>query len=434
MNTESGIRMGGTAVLVGSALLVGAGALATYLVMQRPGPDRQDPPVMSSPMSLSAPRQPEPGATRHDTASDLPAADVSVTLSEEAVARAGIEVTAVQTSADGGAVRIPGTVEPNAYRTVTVTPIAAGRVTRVNAELGQQVRQGQPLAEIYSPDLAEAQMRHVSARAELEAHEQALRRTERLVEIGAASRQELEKIHAEHTAAVTTVESSRSRLSLLGMTDARITELSSSLRISANTTIPAPMAGVITTREANVGLNVSPETPLFTVVDLATVWIVGDLYERDFGRVRVGSAALVTTSAYPDVSIEGTVSYIDPQVRADTRTARVRVEVPNRGGALRLGMYAEVQVAGSGGAPTPAIPRSAVQMLGNRSVVYLADADQRGRFLEREVQLGDTRGDQVAVLAGLRTGDLVVTRGSFSIRAERDRLGLRAPATGSRQP
>jgi len=184
---------------------------------------------------------------------------------------------------------------------------------------------------------------------------------------------------------------------------------------------------VITTREANVGLNVDATTPLFTVVDLSTVWIVGDLYERDFGAIRVGSPATVTTTAYPDVKVQGKVSYIDPQIKAETRTAQVRVEVPNPKGELRLGMYAEMQAGEPRQQLTAVVPRSAVQVVADRSVVYLVNPKERGRFVEREVRLGETSGEDVQVVSGVQVGDVVVSKGSFSIRAERERLGLRPP-------
>jgi hypothetical protein len=193
--------------------------------------------------------------------------------------------------------------------------------------------------------------------------------------------------------------------------------------------VPAPIDGVITERAANVGLNVDQATPLFTVVDLSTVWIIGDVYEKDFSRVRVGNDATVTTAAYPGLSLRGRISYIDPQVNPETRTAKVRVEVPNPRGELRLGMYADVVVTGARGASGPVVPRSAVQNIGNRTVVYLANPKEPGKFTEREVRLGDASGEQVEVTVGVQPGDVVVTEGSFYIRAERERLGLRPAAT-----
>jgi len=353
--------------------------------------------------------------------------DVVVTLSPEAVERAGIAMAPVATGSAAGGLRLPGLVEPNAYRQVSVTPVVSGRITRVLVELGQQIRQGQTMAQVFSPELAEAHTRYTSARAELEAHERELARTLKLVEIGAASRQELERIHAEHTAQTAAVQSARSQLELLGIS-AEASEAGLGQRVNASASVPAPVAGVVTERTANVGLNVDPASKLFTVVDLSTVWVVADLYEKDFSQVRVGASATVTTSAYPDRVLQGRVSYIDPQVRAETRTARLRVEVPNPRGELRLGMYADVQVGGTTGSTAIVIPRSAVQTIGDRHVVYLVNPKEAGRFTERAVRLGPMSGEQVQILSGVQPGDSVVTEGSFFVRAERERVGLRTPA------
>jgi RND family efflux transporter MFP subunit len=335
-------------------------------------------------------------------------------------------MTAVTTSAEASRIRVPGVVQANAYKEVIVTPLVGGRITRVHAELGQVVGRGQTLAEVYSSELTEAQRQYLSARAELEAHEQQLRRTERLVEIGAASKQELEKIHAEHTAQTTEVEGARSRLVLLGLSADQLSSLTSAAGIITTANIPAPLAGVVVGREANVGLNVEPSTPLFKVVDLSTVWVVGELYERDFTHVRVGSSATITTTAYPGRALQGRVSYIDPQLESATRTAQLRVEVPNPRGELRLGMYADMEVGDARPSTVVGIPRPAVQMVGDRSVVYLVRPNQPGTFIEREVRLGDTIGDKVVVTSGLQAGDAIVASGSFALRAERERLGLRS--------
>jgi cobalt-zinc-cadmium efflux system membrane fusion protein len=407
----------GAATLVAITLLA-AGAGATYLLM------RSD----VSPPTAAQPTPVAPSAT-----SNAPLRDVVVPLSQDAVERAGIVVAPVTSGTSGTEIRLPGVVEPNAYRQVVVTPLVAGRLTKVGPALGDRVRLGQTLAEIYSPALAEAQTRYVSAQAMLDAHDSELQRTQKLVEIGAASRQELEKIHAEHAAQTAGVESARSQLELLGVSASALEKMAAGHNVSATTNVPAPIDGVVTERGANVGLNVDTATKLFTVVDLSTVWVVADLYEKDFSRVRVGSEATIATSARPDVRLRGRVSYIDPQVSADTRTAKVRIEVPNPGGQLRLGMYADVVAAGAEGASAPRVPRSAVQNVGDRTVVYLADPKAPGKFIEREVRLGQTSGHHVEVVSGVQAGDVIVTEGSFFVRAERERLGLRpaaAPAAG----
>ena len=412
----------GAAAMVAIGLLA-AGAGATYLFM------RGEPSGHVAEMSPPPGAQPAPSASA--PASNVPAPDVVVPLSQDAVERAGIVVAPVASGTSSTDIRLPGVVEPNSYRQIVVTALVAGRVTKVGPALGDRVRRGQTLAEVYSPALAEAQTQYLSALAMLDAHDRDLQRTEKLVGIGAASRQELEKIHAEHAAQTAAVQSARSQLELFGLSASALENMAPGHSVSATTSVPAPIDGVVTERGANVGLNVETTTKLFTVVDLSTVWVVADLYEKDFSRVRVGSDVTITTSARPDVTLRGRVSYIDPQVSAETRTAKVRIEVPNAGGDLRLGMYADVVVTGVAGTTAPRVPRSAVQNVGDRTVLYLVNSKEPGKFVEREVRLGQTSGDQVEIVSGVQPGDVVVTAGSFFVRAERERLGLRPSASSA---
>jgi membrane fusion protein, heavy metal efflux system len=418
-NTRMTINRG-SAVLSAAVLLV-AGAAMTYVVMRSSGGGRGTGAVAATPSNAQA----SPAAPAVSTA---PLTDVVVQLSQDAVNRAGIAVARVEAGTSATEIRLPGVVEANAYRQVVVTPLVAGRVTKVGAALGDHVRAGRTLAEIYSPALAEAQTRYVSAKAMLDAHDRELQRTQKLVEIGAVSRQELERIHAEHEAQTAAVQSARSQLELLGLSAKALDNTPPGQGVSATTSVPAPIDGVITERGANVGLNVDSATRLFSVVDLSTVWVVAALHEKDLARVHVGDEAAITTSALPGLTVHGRVSYMDPQVNAETRTAKVRVEVPNPRGELRLGMYVDVMVSGASVSSMPVVPRISVQNVGDRTVVYLANLKDPGRFVEREVRLGQRSRDQVEVVSGVQPGDLVVTEGSFSVRAERERLGLKAAA------
>lgn len=433
MNDESRLTLRWPVVAAAVIALLAIGAGTAYLLMERSS--RSDQQIRDIAGSASAASTGSTNPSRNDGspsgAQDLPLPDVVVTVSVEAMKRAGIELVPVTRGAAGSsAVRIPGTVEPNAYKQVVVTPLVSGRVTRVLVELGDQVRRGQTLMQVFSPELADAQTKYLSATAELEAHEQELARTTKLVAIGAASQQEMERLHAEHSAKLAGAQSLRSRLVLLGMAAPAIDALSPGREVEATTDIPAPIAGVITERGANVGLNVDSATKVFTVVDLSSVWVIGALYERDFPRVRVGSGASVTTTADPSLARRGRVSYIDPQVSADTRTARVRVEVPNPRQELRLGMYADIEVAATANRQAVMVPRTAVQNVNDRQVVYVGNPAEPGKFTEREVHLGDASGEEVEVVSGLQSGDQVVSKGSFFVRAERERLGLR-PATST---
>ena len=408
-------------LVVAAAAFVALGASATYLYMRR---------SMAS-MENMAGQSAAPAATRIAPATaarrvEGPLADVTITLTPEAVKRAGIIVAPVRRGTDPGTLRLPGVVEPNAYRQVVVTSLVAGRVASVPVSLGDRVRRGQTLVQIYSPELAEAQTRYLSLSAEFEAAHLKLLRTERLVAIGSASTQELEAIRAEHTSHSTELEAARAKLTLLGLAADRIARLRTAADVTATVAVPAPLGGTITERSVNVGANVDPSTALLTVVDLSTVWIIADLYERDFGSLKAGSPVTVTAAAYPGLALQGKVSYLDPQLDVASRTAHLRIEVVNRDQQLRLGMYVDVSASGVPASGGLMVPRSAVQTVGDRQVVYLADPKQPGRFVEREVRLGEAAGKDVRVASGVAAGDVVAVEGSFSLRAELERLGLRS--------
>src|SRR5207253_10942333 len=171
---------------------------------------------------------------------------------------------------------LPGVVQPNAYKNVDVTSLVSGRVTQVRAELGQRVIANEVLATIYSSELADAQTAFIAARSQLAAHDLALARTQRLFAIGAASRQELEKLDAEKAEMTHAVETARARLVLLGVPEEKAQRIASPADVVTTFDVKAPIAGIITKRNANPGMNIDLATALFTVTDLSTVWVIAD--------------------------------------------------------------------------------------------------------------------------------------------------------------
>ena len=426
--TRVTMHWGTAALMSGGLLLAGAGASQLLMGDRTGGGSPAVAPALGPGDAVALGTGPTPTKPR---GMEDPLPDVVVPLGPDAVRRAGIAMATVVRGGASGGIRLPGVVEPNAYRQVAVTPLVAGRVTHVSAELGDRVSRGETIARIYSPELAEMQTKYVSARAMLDAHERDLQRTRRLADIGAASRRELERVDAEHAAQVAAVQSARSRLELLGVAASALDALADGAAVDATARVPAPADGVVIERGANVGLNVDPRMTLFTVADLSSVWVVADVFERDFPHVRPGAEARISTPAYPQLEIRGRINYVDPRVSAGTRTSRVRIEVANPGEALRLGMYVDVNVTPGTDASTPVVPRRAIQQVGGRTVVYLVDRRRPGAFIEREVRLGPGSGDRVQVLRGVEPGDEVVAEGSFFVRAERERLGLRPDAEGS---
>ena len=417
-------------LLVGGMVLVAAGALGGMWWAGTPGrattaPSAQPPSTSASP-APGAPSNAAPMPEHDHAQMAMPdgtsaASGASIELPSDVVARIGITTTPATAGTSTVRLRLPGVVEPNSYKQVTVTPLVSGRITQVRAELGQSVMLNEVLATVLSPELAEAQTEFIAAKAEHAAHDQRQARAQRLFAIGAVSRQELEMLDAEKSREDQRVETARTRLTLLGIPEDKTQRLATPADVVTTFDVRAPMAGVVTARQANQGLNVDPTTPLFTVVDLSTVWVVADVYETDFARIRVGTSAAITAAAYPGMTLSGRVAYIDPQVRPDTRTAKIRIEVPNTGGRLKLGMFVDVQVGERMATSVVRIPASAVQPSGAESVVYVAQPGATGRFEERPVRLGEPMDGQIAVVSGLQAGEQVVTTGAFFLHAERQR-------------
>ncbi|CAN5660680.1 efflux RND transporter periplasmic adaptor subunit [soil metagenome] len=347
----------------------------------------------------------------------------TVTLSPQTAQNAGIRVETVGeqllAAGTGTGALATGTVQANTYRSTPVVSVVSGILRRVNAELGQNVRQGQTMAIVFSDDLAMAQSKYLSAVADLDEHHKHHSRTMKLVGIGAASREEMEQATTKLRTAEAEAASQRQRLLLLGLGAQRINQLKSSSQISSEVSLPAPVSGSVISRSANPGEVIQADKEILRVADLSSVWVIGQVYEKDLGLIRVGSGANITSDAYPGRVFRGRVSYIDPALDPATRTGQVRVELANPGQALKIGMYVNIAFGATGGAEktAPTIPTSAVQNLSNQQVVFVATNDPNV-FAMRTVRLSPESNGRYQVLEGLSTGDRIVTEGSFLVRAE----------------
>jgi cobalt-zinc-cadmium efflux system membrane fusion protein len=362
----------------------------------------------------------QPAAPSADAAAAAPG-EPTLTVAPEAAERAGVKVEAVgeQLAPEALQQAATGVVQANAYRSTPVTTLVGGRLTQVSAEAGQEVRRGQTVAVVFSDELAMAQTRYLSAQAELEEHHKHHHRTAQLLEIGAASREEFEQATSVLKKAEAEVAAQRQRLLLLGLTPQRVAALRGPAQVSSEVPLPAPTGGTVISRAANPGEVVEANKEIMRVADLSDVWVVGQVFERDLARVRVGSGASVSSEAYPGRVWRGRVTYVDPQLDPATRTAQVRVEVANPGQALKLGMFVNVGFGalGAAEATAPTVPSSAVQTVGGRTVVFLATTDP-STYVMRPVRVGAESSGRYPVLEGLHVGDRVVTEGSFMLRAE----------------
>jgi len=377
--------------------------------------------------------------TEAATGGTVTTAEPTITLAPEAAARSGIQVEqvgeAIVAGAGGAGQVATGVVQANAYKATPVVSLVGGIVRRVDAELGQHVQRGQTVAVVFSDELAMAQSKYLTALAELDEQQKRHHRTTRLVEIGAASREELEMATTKLKSAESEIASLKQRLIFLGLTPQRVGALRSPSQVSSEVALPAPVSGTVIERAANPGEVVEMNKMILRVADLSSVWVIGQVYEKDLARVRTGSGASVTSDAYPGRVFRGRVSYVDPQLDTATRTAQVRVELANPGQALKIGMYVNIAFGALGGAEAtaPTIPASAVQTINNGQVVFLATPDPNV-FIMRPVRLGSESNGRYPVLEGVFVGDRVVTVGSFMLRAEWLKLNPGGPQTQSPQP
>jgi Cu(I)/Ag(I) efflux system membrane fusion protein len=319
-----------------------------------------------------------------------------VKISDAKVQMLGVRSAAVERRALDAVVRAAGRIEVDERRLATITPKFEGYVEKliVNAT-GQYVARGAPLFEAYSPELLATQREYAIA-------VQGLARVEGADEATVAGMRRL-------------ADSALERLRNWDVTDEQIAQLAAGGRPQRALTFRAPASGHVIERKATQGMRFMPGEVLYQLADLSTVWVIAEVAEQDIGRVRTGLTARARLDAYPGQVFEGRVTYIYPTLKSDTRTAQLRVELPNPQGRLKPAMYAQVEIAVAG-SPQLVLPSSAVIDNGKRRVVLVDKGD--GRFEPRDVKLGE-RGDEfTVVLEGVKDGERVVVAANFLLDSE----------------
>lgn len=260
-------------------------------------------------------------------------------------------------------------------------------------ETGQHVARGQTLFTMYSPELYNAEQDFLLA-----SRGSGAGNTD-----GGSPR------------AASFARAARTRLKLLGLSNAQIDAIEASGEAQESTAIASPAAGFVIEKDVVEGASVEPGTRLFRIAALTKVWVEADVYEADLAHVRVGQPATVTLDYLPGRKYEAKVSYVYPYLETGARTGRVRIELGNQKLELRPGMYAKVELALDMGSRLQ-VPASAIVYTGPRRLVFV-DLGQ-GRFRPQEVHVGAEAGGMYEVLQGLKAGDQVATSGVFLIAAE----------------
>jgi Cu(I)/Ag(I) efflux system membrane fusion protein len=322
----------------------------------------------------------------------------TVTISPERIQMLGVRTEAASLLSMARTVRAVGTVAADERRIGVVNPKFEGWIEQLHVSTtGQAVRRGEALLEVYSPDLVLAQREYLVARS------------------AAADMAPADPIARDNAKAI--AAAALSRLKNWDISADQLARLQRTGTATRTLTLSAPIGGIVMDKPALQGLHFGAGDLLYRIVDLSTVWLLADVFEQDLAQIRPGQRATITVQAYPGRVFEGRVAFVYPTVNAQTRTAKVRIEVPNPELLLKTDMYATVEIAAPAESATVlVVPDSAVLDTGTRQTV-LVDRGE-GRFEPRAVKLGNRGGGYVAVLEGLREGEKVVTGANFLIDAE----------------
>ena len=320
-----------------------------------------------------------------------------IRISPEKVQKLGVRTEAASMRPLGRVVRASGRVEPDERRVYAIAPKFEGYVERllVNAT-GQPVGRGQPLFEVYSPEIVSAQREYVIAAQGM--------RT--LAGAGADAAGGMRQL----------AESSLLRLRNWDIPPAQVEALARTGEVHRTITFRSPVGGIVTEKKALQGMRFMPGEVLYQVTDLSSVWVIADVFEQDIAATRPGARATVRINAYPDKIFNGTITYVYPTLKAETRTIPVRIELANPGHLLKPAMFAQVELPVGERSPVLTVPETAVIDSGTRRIVLVQASE--GRFEPREVKLGARSENYVQVLQGVRDGEQVVVAANFLIDAE----------------
>lgn len=272
-----------------------------------------------------------------------------------------------------------------------------GRVEKLHVDFtGTRVARGQPLLEIYSPELVATQREYLLARESVD----------RVKESPYADAREMSS---------GLLAASRRRLALWDVTDAQIEELERTGEPKTVFTVFAPAGGIVTERLVTAGQYVMEGTPLYGIADLGNVWVQAEIYETEFHKVSPGTRAVITTDAYPGREFRGRVDFIDPFLNPETRTVRVRVDLPNPGGLLKPEMFVNVSFRGKKDKAL-SVPASAVIVTGRMAMAWVET--EPDTFEPRVVRTGHKTDGYYEILSGLSEGETVVTSGGFLLDSE----------------
>lgn len=317
--------------------------------------------------------------------------------------------------------RVPGRIEADETRLARVGSPVSGRITDLDAAVGQEVKRGQILATINSTELSTAQLAYLKALSQRGLASRAATRAQLLLDADVIGAAELQRRQAELVQAEAEANASRDQLKVLGMSNAAIEKLSASGTITSVTQIVSSISGTVIERKVTEGQVVQPADGVFLIADLSRVWVVADVPEQNASAVRIGESVQADIPGLNNRRLQGSISFVSPTVNPETRTIRARMEIANPAREFKPAMLAAVLMRGAV-QTSLVIPAGAVVREENRDYVFVQTATSA--FQLREVKLGIEYEGRRVVQDGLRSDDKIVVDGAFHLNNERKRRAM----------
>jgi RND family efflux transporter MFP subunit len=325
------------------------------------------------------------------------ASSSQIRISTEKIQKLGVKTEAASLRSLDKVVRAAGRIEVDERRVHAISPKFEGYLERLHVSAtGQAVSKGQALFDVYSAELVSAQREYQIAAQGVQS----------LKDAGSDAQSGMKQL----------ADSSLMRLKNWDISDEQLRALAKAGEVRRTLTFRSPVSGIVTEKKALQGMRFMPGETLYQITDLSSIWVLADVFEQDIGLAKPGAQAKVLIPAYPDKVFNGSIGYVYPTLKAETRSVQVRIELPNPDQLLKPGMFAQVELAVAARSKAVTVPVSAVIDSGTRRIVLVQAGE--GRFEPREVRLGARSDNYVEVLAGVSDGEQVVTAANFLIDAE----------------
>jgi cobalt-zinc-cadmium efflux system membrane fusion protein len=308
--------------------------------------------------------------------------------------------------------RLTGSVEYNAFKTTPVISQVGGPVSRILVLPGEQVKEGQTMLEVSSPDYSQLLDTYLKAADAFRLADRNYTRAQDLYQHQAIAERDLQQAESDRYQAQADLNAAEQGLKILGVKNPQ--DLAKG-PVSAQIPVLAPISGEVVERMVSPGQVIQAgSTQAFTISDMSTVWVLANVYQTDLAYVHVGDDVTVQTDAYPD-SFHGKISYVSPELDPTTRTLQARVVVDNKGEKLKRAMYCTVTVTAGTVSNAIAVPDAAVLRDDeNQPFVYVVSG--ANQFSRRSVTIGESTNSQTQILSGLSVGDKVVGNGSLFLQ------------------